>query len=78
VLEERPVVLERLLQVLGAVRRAEPAPGDEVGARRDRGGRVDLEERQVLHHGEQVVRAARIEELCADRDPPGFGAAQAV
>ena len=37
-----------LLEVVRPVRRAEAAPGDEVGAGRDRRGRVDLQQGQLL------------------------------
>jgi len=78
VLEQRAVALERLRQFLGPVRRAEAAPGDEVGARRDRGGRVDLEERQPLDDAEQARGAFRVEQLRADRDAAGLGLREVV
>ena len=49
VLEQRPVLLEGLPEVGGPVRRAKAAPGDEVRTRRDRRGRVDLQQGQLLH-----------------------------
>ena len=61
VLEQRAVLFERLLQMGGLVRRAETAPGDEVRARRNGRGRVDLQQRQLLHDGEQLVRPRRVE-----------------
>ncbi len=69
-LEQRPILLERSLQVLGPVRRAEAAPGDEVGVRRDRRGGIDLQQRQPLDDLEQIRRARRVEQLRAHRDPP--------
>ena len=69
-LEQRPILLERPLQVLGPVRRAEAAPGDEVGVRRDRRGGIDLQQRQPLDDLEQILRARRVEQLRAHRDPP--------
>jgi hypothetical protein len=56
VLEQRAVLLEGLLQVGWLVRRAEAAPGDEVRARRNGRGRVDLQQGQLLHDGEQLPR----------------------
>ena len=54
------------------VGRAEPAPGDEVDARRDGRRRVDLERRQVLDQRDQTVRRwGRVELLGDDRDPAG-------
>src|SRR5581483_4638371 len=44
--------------------------GDEVGVRRDGRGRIDLQERQSFHDGEQALRARRVEQLGAHRDPP--------
>ena len=52
-------MLERLLQVGRPVVGAEPAPRDEVGAGRDRGGRVELQERQPLDDLEQVGGSRR-------------------
>ena len=69
-LEQRAILLHRLLEVGGPVRGAEPAPGDEVGARRDRRGRVDLQHRQLLHDREQIGRARGVEELRPHCDPP--------
>jgi hypothetical protein len=68
-LEERPLLLEGAFQVRRVVARAEPAPEHEVGAGRDRGGRVDLQERQALDDGQQVGRPRCVEQLRADGDP---------
>ena len=57
--------------MLGPVARAEPRPGDEVGGRRDRRRRVELQQRQVLDRREQVRRPVGVEQLGADRDPAG-------
>ena len=70
--------LERLRQLLGPIRAAHPRPGDEVGARRDRRRRVELEEGQVAHEVQKVGRAIRVQQLGADRDPPSLGLAQPV
>ena len=72
VLEQRPVLLERMLEVLEPVGRPEPAPGDEVRARRDRRGRVDLQQRQAPHDLEQVGRPGSVEQLRAYSDAPGL------
>ena len=77
-LEQRPVLLQRPGQVLGPVGLAEPRPGDEVGGRGDRRGRVDLQEGEVPHGLEQVGRPPRVEQLRADRDAPGFVSGQPV
>ena len=44
------------------------APRHEIGVRRDGGGRVDLEQRQVAHHVEQPGRPRTVQELCAYGD----------
>ena len=71
-LEQRAVLLERLLQRAQGVRGAEAAPGDQVGARGDGGGRVDLEEGQPLDDREQLGRPGCVEQLRAHRDPAGL------
>ena len=78
VLEQRPVLLERPGELRGTVGRAEPAPRDEVCARRDRGGRIDLEERQPVDERQEVGRAARVEHLRTDGDAPGLLVCQVV
>ena len=55
-------------QLAGIVGVAEPRPRDEVGARRDRRGRVELQEGQALDDPEQGGRPLGVEELGADRD----------
>ena len=69
-LDQRAVDLERVRELPGPVGVAEPAPCDEVGGRRDRGGRVDLEHRQALHERHEVRRAGRLERLRPNGDPP--------
>jgi hypothetical protein len=78
VLEQRAIALERGAKLLGVVRRAQPRPRDEVGARGDRGGRVELQEREALDEREQARRALRVEHLRADRDPPRLLEGEAV
>lgn len=68
--EERAVDLECGREVLGPVGVAEPAPGDEVGVRCDRGGRVDLQERQPAHERHKLPWSLGGEELRGDRDAP--------
>ena len=77
-LEQRPVDLERLLQLLRPVRRAEAAPGDEVCVRRDCRGRVDLQQRQPLDHREQLLGPRRVEQLGANGDAPRLRLRQPV
>jgi hypothetical protein len=47
------------------VRRPEAAPGHEIGVRRDRGDRIDLEQRQPAHHAQQPGRPLAIQQLRA-------------
>ena len=68
VLVERAVVLERADESAGSYAEPEPRPGDEVGARRDRRGRVELQQRQVPTDLEQVGGPLGVEQLGADRD----------
>ncbi|WP_231924362.1 hypothetical protein [Micromonospora chokoriensis] len=77
-LEERPVPFEGLTQVRGLVRRAQPAPADQVGARRDGRRRVDLQQRQVPHHSEQVGRARGGQQLGPHGDPSCLRAIELV
>ena len=77
-LEQRPVLLQRLFELGGLVRRAEAAPGHEVGARRDRGGRVDLQQGQLPHDLEQLGRPGGVEHLRAHRDAPRLRLGQPV
>ena len=78
VLEQRAVLLQSLLEVVRPVRRAEAAPGDEVGAGRDRRSRVDLEQGQLPHDREQVGRPGCVEQLRSHRDAPGLRLGQLV
>jgi hypothetical protein len=78
VLEQGPLLLERALQLRRLVARAEPRPGDQVGVRRDRRRRVDLEQGQVLHHRQQVAGAASIQHLRAYGNPPRLLLAEMV
>ena len=57
---------------VGPVRRAEAAPGDEVGAGRDRPRSVDLQQGQLPHDREQLGRPRCVEEPCAHGDAPGL------
>ena len=56
-LEEQPVELDGLLQLPGLVRPADARPQHGVLARRDRGGRVDLDVAQLLGHLDDIARA---------------------
>lgn len=69
-LEQRAVLLEGVFELVGSVRGAEATPGDEVGARRDGRGRVDLQQGQPLHDCDELGWARRVEQLRAHRDPP--------
>ncbi|WP_344942324.1 hypothetical protein [Terrabacter ginsenosidimutans] len=69
-LDEGAVVLDRRRQGGGVVGAAEPAPQDEVGARRDGRGRVDLQEGQALDGGDEVGGARLVEQLRVHRDTP--------
>ena len=76
-LDQLPFV-HRLAQVGEGVRRAEPAPGDQVGARRDGAHRVQLEQGEPPRHGQQAVRPVPFQQLRLDRQPPGVLAAELV
>ena len=69
VLEQGAVLLERLAAAGRLVRVAQPGPGDEVGAGRDRGRRVQLQERQPVDDRQQVVGSVGVEQLRPDGDP---------
>ena len=71
-LDERPVV-EGAPQLCRVVRRAEAAPHDQVGARGDRGDRVELEEAQMPHQIEQPGRSFGVEQLGLHGDPARVG-----
>src|SRR5947208_5723229 len=60
------------------VRGAKPAPGDEVGAWRDRRGRIDLQQGKALGDREQVARSRSVEQLRANRDAPSLLLGQPV
>jgi hypothetical protein len=74
--EEGPVLLERLGQLGRLVRRPEPAPGDQVGVRRDGGRRIYLQQGEAVHHVHQVCRPGGVEQLRSHGDLPRFLAAQ--
>src|SRR5438045_5156957 len=71
-LEQRAVMLEGPREVCGLVLRAEPAPGNEISAWRDGGGRVDLQQCQPPHDREQVRWPGRVEQLRTHRDTAGL------
>ena len=77
-LEQGPILLQRAPELIGLVGGAEATPGDEIGARRDRRRRVDLQQGQLLHDREQVGGPRRVEELRAHRDAPGLRPGQPV
>ncbi|GAB3957283.1 hypothetical protein GCM10027614_72340 [Micromonospora vulcania] len=77
-LEEGPVPLQRPLQLRRLVQRAEPAPGDQVGARCDGSRRVDLQQRQLPHHGQQIGRPRGGQQLGPDGDPSCLRAIELV
>jgi hypothetical protein len=72
------VGLQRLLQLFRPVRRAQAAPEDEVGVRRDGCGRIDLQQRQSLDHREQALGPRRVEQLGANGDAPRLRLRQAM
>jgi hypothetical protein len=78
VLEQRALLLERLLELGGLVRRAEAAPGDEIRAGGDGRGRVDLQQRQLPHDPQQVGRTGCVEQLRPHSNPPGLSLGQLV
>ena len=76
VLEQRAILLERLLQLGRVVGVTEAAPRNEVGRGRHHGGGVELQERQVLDDTEQVLWSSRVEQLRLDGDPACVTAAE--
>ena len=76
-LEERPV-LEGAAQLRRGVRRSQAAPRDQVGARGDRGDRVELEQAQVPHQLEQPGRSLGVEQLGLHGDPARVGPGELV
>lgn len=58
------------VELVGLVGRAEAAEGDEVGARCDGIGGVELDEREPPHHVEQIGGTLGGEELRPDHHPP--------
>jgi len=70
VLEQRPLTLERGRQLGTFIRRTEAAPQHHVRGRRDRRGRVQLEERQPVDDPEQVTRPLCVQELGSYGDSP--------
>ena len=67
-LEQQPVDLDRLLQLPGLVRPADPRPQHRVLAGRDRRGRVDLDVAELLGDLDDVARAVGVEQLRAHDD----------
>jgi hypothetical protein len=65
--------LARTQSRLGRIRRPEPTPHHEIGARRDRVGRVDLEQGQAPHHVNQLGRARALQQLRAHGDATRVG-----
>jgi len=72
VFEQEAVLLEGLGQVVRLVPVPHPAPRDQIGAGRDRGRRVELEERELLDDGSQLSRSVGVEQLRPDGDPPSL------
>ena len=77
-LHEGALVLDGSGQPGGIVGRAQPAPQDEVGARGDRRGGVDLQQGQPVDDVDEVAGARCVEQLRVDRDPARFVLRQAV
>jgi len=51
---------------------------ETAGNPRHHGRRIQLEEGQVVHSGQQVGRPVRVEQLGPDRDLPSFDAVKTV
>ena len=62
----------------GRVRRAQPAPHHQIGARRHRAGRIDLQHRQVTQDVHETGRSRGVQQLCPHRDPPSVRAGKPV
>ena len=56
----------------------QPAPEHQLGARRDRAGRLELEQRHLADHLDQVGRPLLRQQLRPHRDPARIGAAELV
>ena len=77
-LEEQPVELDRLLQLAGLVRPADPRPQHGVLARGDRRGRVDLDVAELLGDLDDVARPLCVQQLRAHGDAAGLVASELV
>ena len=77
-LEEGVAALERLEQLARGIRVAESAPQHQVGCGRHRRRGLDLHEREVPHHLEEVGGPLRAEQPRAHGDPPCLVDAQPV
>jgi hypothetical protein len=82
---EEPLVVDQHLpvdqvgQLCAVVGRPEPAPQDQVGARRpQRGGRLGLEHHQVPRHVEHVDGTWQVQPLRLHADPAGVRLRQLV
>jgi hypothetical protein len=65
-LEDGAILLDQAPQVGGLVRPAEPAPQDVIGARRDGGGRLDVDDGEGVDRLDDVSGALGRQELRAD------------
>ena len=77
-LEQGPIHLQRLPELLRVIGRSQPAPGHQVGVGRHGRGGIDLEQGQLADDRVEVRRAGSIQELGPDGDPPCIGQAQLV
>jgi hypothetical protein len=72
------LLVDGVAQILRRVRSAQPAPQHQVGAGRDRTGGVELHDREMTHRLEEIRRTTTGQQLSANGDPAGVGAAELV
>ena len=76
--EQGSVLLKSLGEVIGLIRRPETTPGDQICARRNSRGWVELEERELFHHWHESGWPGGIEQLGTDGDSPGLDLSELV
>ena len=76
---DQHLLVDQVDQLRAVVRRPEPAPQHQVGARRtQRRGRLGLQHGQVAHHLEHAVGTGQVEQLGLHADPAGVGLGELV
>ena len=75
---DQPLLVDGVPQLLRVERRPQPAPQHQLGARRDRAGRLELQQRELPDRLDQVGRPLPGQQLGPHRDAAGVGAAELV